>query len=148
MPASITRRTPPMVEQTLTDSCWAASLQSWSRADGRIPNQDQQALIARYGEGATGAITPTVKIPQIAASLNLRQGAFRRQDLVPYLQSHLGNSHVFCAYTVGEFTHAVVIYRLSERDNISYMDPNGGRDRSNSVAWFKDREPFVMMRVP
>jgi hypothetical protein len=49
-------------------------------------------------------------------------------------------------YTIGDYTHAVIIYRLSDRGNISYMDPNGGYDRWQPVTWFQAHGPYVLMR--
>lgn len=143
---SITRRVPPIVAQTLVDSCWAAALESWSRVDPRIPDRQQAQLIQQWGEGPTGGITPASKIPPIAAAMGLRYGAFTAADLVPYLSEHLPHSHIFCAYTRGSYTHAVIIYRMSDRRNISYMDPDGGHDRWQSISWFNKHGPFVLMR--
>ena len=145
---TISRRIPPLVAQTLIDSCWAAALESWSRVDPRIPDRRQEDLIQLWGEGPTGRITPATKIPVIAAAMGLAWGGFRAEDLVSYLQQHLRSSHVFCAYTRGDYTHAVVIYRISDRGNISYMDPDGGRDRWHPVSWFTEHGPYALMRKP
>lgn len=59
---TISRILPPLVAQTLDDSCWAAVLASWSRVDPRIPALHQADLVRRWGEGATGGITPAAKI--------------------------------------------------------------------------------------
>ena len=143
---SITRHFPPIVRQTLQDSCWAAALESWSRVDPQITDVRQPALISRWGEGATGGITPAVKIPVIAAAYGLAWGGFPSSQLEGYLRSRLPGSHVFCAYTRGRFTHAVLIYRLSGGGNVSYMDPDGGHDRWRSLDWFRQRGPYVLMR--
>jgi hypothetical protein len=147
---SVTRRVPPIVAQTLEDSCWAAALESWSRVDPRMPDRYQAALIDMWGEGDTGGITPVIKIPIISSALGLTYGgsAYAPSALVPYLTEHLPTSHVFCAYTIGDYTHAVIIYRLSDRGNISYMDPNGGYDRWQPVTWFQAHGPYVLMRRP
>lgn len=143
---SITRRMPPIVAQTLEDSCWAAALESWSRVDPRIRDTRQQALIDRWGEGSTGGITPVTKIPLIAEAFNLMYGGFESGSLESYIRQHLPAGHLFCAYTRGTFTHAVVIYRFSSRGNVSYMDPDGGHDRWKPLSWFLDRGPYVLMR--
>ncbi|MGE5715384.1 MAG: hypothetical protein ACM369_01945 [Acidobacteriota bacterium] len=145
---SISRRRPPIVRQTHADSCWAAVLESWSIVDGHIPRQHQQALINQWGEGGTGGITPLTKIPVIASALGLQWGGFPPESLVTYLEGHLPRSHVFCAYTRGAFTHAILIYRFSDRNNISYMDPDGGHDRWKDIDWFLARGPYVLMRRP
>jgi hypothetical protein len=143
---SFSRLRPPIVAQTHVDSCWAAVLESWSIVDGHIPRQHQQRLIHRWGEGGTGGITPLTKIPVIAAALTLGWGGFPASDLGAYLNNHLPHSHIFCAYSRGAFTHAVLIYRFSDQNNISYMDPNGGHDRWKALDWFLDRGPYVLMR--
>ena len=145
---SISRHRPPIVRQTHVDSCWAAVLECWSLVDGRIPRQQQQPLIHHWGEGDTGGITPATKIPIIAAALGLAWGGFPADSLVGYLEDHLPESHIFCAYTRGAFTHAILIYRFSDRNNISYMDPDGGHDRWKEIDWFLDRGPYVLMRRP
>ena len=126
---NISRVRPRIVAQTHVDSCWAAVLESWSLVDHRIPRQHQQQLIHRWGEGGTGGITPLTKIPLIASALGLFWGGFAPDALVGYLENHLHTSHVFCAYTRGAYTHAILIYRFSDRNNVSYMDPDGGHDR-------------------
>jgi hypothetical protein len=145
---NISRLRPPIVAQTHVDSCWAAVLESWSIVDGQIPRQYQQRLIHRWGEGGSGGITPLTKIPVIAAALGLQWGGFHSDALVTYLESHLTESHIFCAYTRGAFTHAILIYRFSDRNNISYMDPNGGHDRWKDMQFFLDRGPYTLMRRP
>lgn len=142
---SFSRRRPPLVRQTHADSCWAAVLESWSRVSGRFPDQRQSALIARWGEGPTAGITPLNKIPQIAAAFGLGWGGYPGTDLVGYLEQHLPDSHVFCAYSRGSYTHAVLVYRFSDAGNVSYMDPDGGRDRWRPSDWFMQRGPYVLM---
>ena len=143
---NITRRLPPMVAQTLEDSCWAAALESWSRVDPKIRDVRQQDLIDQYGETDNGGITPVTQIPLIAQDLDLMYGGFEADSLEGYVRQHLPSGHLFCAYTRGTFTHAVVIYRLSDRRNVSYMDPDGGHDRWKPLDWFLDRGPYVLMR--
>jgi hypothetical protein len=87
-----------------------------------------------------------VKIPLIAAAYGLAWGGFAPAALEGYLQKRLPGSHVFCADTRGRFTHAILIYRLSSRGNVSYMDPDGGHDRWQSLDGFRQRGPYVLMR--
>jgi hypothetical protein len=144
---AIDRLVPPHVAQTLEDSCWAAVLESWSRVDLCLVRQEQSALIARWGEGPTGGITPARKIPLIAHALGLQWGAFRSgREVSSYLQRHLPDSHIFFAYTVSrQFTHSVLIYRL-EGDDLWVMDPDRGRHRRRSLSWLGTRDPFVLLR--
>jgi hypothetical protein len=143
---TISRRIPPMVAQTKLETCWAAALESWSLVDPLIPHRKQADLVRIWGEGAAGGITPQTKIPIIAAAMGLGWGGFQAVDLVPYIQKHLPDSHIFCAYTRGHFTHAVLIYRISDHGNISFMDPDGGRDRWHPVTWFTNHGPYALMR--
>ena len=145
---NLTRHRPPIVAQTHVDSCWAAVLESWSIVDGRIPRQHQQPLIHRWGEGGTGGITPLTKVPVISASLGLSWGGSDSDGLVTYLESHLPESHVFCAYRRGAFCHAILIYRFSDRNNIP---PHGSRRRPRPLerhAVVPSRRPYTLMRRP
>lgn len=144
----VLRRPPPRIAQTLTDSCWAAVLESWSRIDSRIAAQTQAALIEAYGEGESGGITPTTKIPALCSAFGLEYRVFVGRELQHYLQEHLPHSHVFCAYKRESFAHAVLIYRLSgpSQNHVSYMDPDGGYHRWHSLEWFAERGPMVVMR--
>lgn len=81
MTAGINRRPPPRVRQTRIDSCWAATLESWSRIDSRLPSTSEAEMIETYGEGPTGGITPITKIPQIADRFGLYYGGFNGDSL-------------------------------------------------------------------
>ncbi|MEO5628522.1 MAG: hypothetical protein ABIQ62_01990 [Thermomonas sp.] len=143
---TITRAMPPIIRQSRIDTCWAAILESWSRIDGRLPHLRQEALIDQWGEGSTGGITPRIKIPAISREYGLQFGGFAGGELVARLEQFLSQSHMFCAYTRGSYTHAVLIYRMSDRGNISYIDPDGGHDRWQTVDWFNHRGPYILMR--
>lgn len=148
MTAGINRQPPARVRQTLIDSCWAATLESWSRVDSRISDVTEAEMIAAYGEGETGGITPVTKIPLIAARFGLRYGGFTGPQLRQYLLDHLPHSHVFCAYKRGTYSHSVLIYRLSGQHltHVSHMDPDGGYHRWNTLDWFAARGPMALMR--
>ncbi len=145
--AVISRTCPGWVRQTLENSCWAAVLEAWSRADPRIVQLRQQPLITRWGEGPTGGITPATKIPRIADSYGLRWGGFRSGELIGYLRSHLASSYIFCAYSLPGWSHSVLIYRLRNND-VAIMDPDRGRYRVMSHAWIESHGPFAVMRLP
>jgi hypothetical protein len=121
----IARSMPPVVTQTLENSCWAAVLESWSRIDPRFTRQlSQDLLIDAFGEGDTGGITPISNLP---------------------------TSHIFCAYAVRQYMHSLLIYRMSDIGQIRYMDPNGfelgtGMYRSNNLEWFIEHAPLYVMR--
>ena len=145
---TIERSLPPVVGQTLDDSCWAAVLESWSRIDDRFGQHlSQSRLISTYGEGPTGGITPASKIPLIAMNYNLvwEMSAFRR--LPSYFARYLPTSHIFCAYqTQRQFMHSVLIYRVSDINFARFMEPaEPARYWGQSLDWFSERGPFVLM---
>ncbi|HEY7900016.1 MAG TPA: hypothetical protein VIC25_02415 [Caulobacteraceae bacterium] len=142
---------PPIVAQTLVDSCWAAALDSWSQADPHIPHHTQAGLITLWGEGATGGITPAAKIPHIAQTLGLAWGGFDSAGFSQYVYNHIAEGYLFCAYTRQSYTHAVIFYALDNTQarrgqRLSFMDPDGGHYRHHSLDWFESRGPFVLMR--
>ena len=140
-----TRRQPPRVGQALANSCWAAVLESWSGIDSRIPRQQEQALITRFGEGPTGGITPGTKIPMIAATLHLQWGGFAGASLSDYLLERLQSSHVFCAYREGRFMLSVLVYKFDE-SRVTFMDPRTASLGSCALNWITLRDPLVLMR--
>jgi hypothetical protein len=146
---AIHRLRPPNVYQFFENSCWAAVLESWSRVDARLGQQDQADLIARWGEGDTAMITPERKIPIIAQTLVLMYDPLRSgRQLDSYFRRYLPNSHIFFAYTVSSgFIHSVLVYGL-DGDDLYVMDPGPGWHRRRSLDWLKTREPFVVMRSP
>lgn len=144
----INRLQPPRIRQALTDSCWAAVIESWSKMASAIPSQQESRLVSRWGEGATGGITPSTKVPQIANALGLAWGGFPGPALGGYLARELGSSHIFCAYPNGIFAHAVLIYRLSDRGNVSFMDPATGQYRWRPLSWFAGKHTLALMRCP
>lgn len=148
MTTGINRQPPVRVRQTLIDSCWAATLESWSRIDSRLPRVSEAEMIQAYGEGDTGGITASTKIPVIAEKFGLRFGGFNGDALRQYLLDHLPHSHVLCAYRRGSYSHSVLIYRLSGQhlNQVSHMDPDGGYHRWHPLEWFAARGPMALMR--
>lgn len=142
--ALISRQRPPRVRQSLEDSCWASVLESWSRADARIAEQEESSLIERYGEGPTGGITPASKIPLMARSLGLRWGGYASSALHDHLLRFLPSSHIFCAYRNGQYQHAVLVYGYNGRI-LRIMDPYRGQHRTRPLTWFRERGPYAIM---
>jgi len=141
---------PSLVHQTLENSCWAAVLECWSRNDPQMPQGlRQQDLIDRWGEGPTGGITPEIKIPQIARAYGLRLPDGRFRSVVPYLQSHLDTSYLFCASSVpgSAFMHSVLIYRV-RANNVDAMDPDRGRYHTWHIADFENLGAHIVMHRP
>ena len=152
MTTGIHRKPPRRIQQTRSFSCWAAVLESWSRADARIPTVTEEEMIAAYGQDQNGGITPLTKIPVIAARFGFKYDVFSGKELGEYLRKHLAHSHVFCAAQRGSTSHAVLIYRLSGQTltgltpDVSYMDPDGGCYRFNTLACFVERNMVVMRK--
>lgn len=133
--ASYYRRLPPLVAQTMSDSCWAASLESWTRVmSGRAP-QRQQDLIDAYANADNGGLDPTTGIPPLADDIGLSYEVVVGSDVTDeYLADKLRSSgHLILVYnTGGGFSHAVVVYGVGRPSggalNASVMNPeHGGR---------------------
>lgn len=106
----------------------------------------QGALISQWGEDDTGAINPERKIPPISRAYNLRYDVVEGRRSIRYLSGHLEASHIFCSYNVGAWSHTVLIYRLRDED-VSVMDPDGGRYRLILCSWFQGRDVLLFMRI-
>jgi len=147
MPA-IMHQPPPRVGQRLSDSCWAAVLESWSGATpAPFSLQRQEELIQRHGEGATGGITPAEKVPLLAGRLGLTWKVEQGAKINHYINQHLRSGLIFCAYPIRNFCHAVLIYGADTSGRIAIMDPNhGGRFSSHSDTWFAGRGNLILMR--
>jgi len=145
--AVIARAVPFPIEQTLADSCWAAVLECWSLVDPRFDRLRQAELIRQWGEGETGGITPELKIPVMSGVYRLIGVGFNAGELGSYIRRHLARSHIFVAYTRGQFMHSVLVYRMGEgASDVSFMDPDGGQYRTRPMRWLDNRGPFVVMR--
>lgn len=140
---------PPRVRQTLENSCWAAVLDSWSRAAHWPTRLEQAALIAQWGEGPTGGITPEVKIPAIASAYGLNMPTTRFRWVGNYLREHLAASYIFCVYfdPLTNYMHTVLVFRMGDRD-VHAMDPNGGFYRSWTLDSFVAYPSFNILHKP
>lgn len=146
----MSQNVPPLVRQTRQDSCWAAVLESWSRADRRMPQGlQQQQLIDQWGEGPTGGINPEVKIPRIAAAYGLQVPRESFRFVLSYLERHLDSSYVFCASSVpgSIYMHSVLVYGI-RGSNILTMDPDRGRLHPWNIGEFENLGAHVVMHRP
>ncbi len=141
----ISRACPETVVQSLENSCWAAVLESWSIVEPRIQRQHEQNLIDRWGEGPTGGITPARKLPTVAAEFGMAYTGLAGGYLENYLRLYLHDSHIFCAYTLPGFTHAVLIYMLGP-DRLAFFDPHRGHYRVRDLEWIEQKGPFAVLR--
>lgn len=116
---------PPAVIQTLDDSCWAACLQAWTRADHRLgPWLNEMELVEKYGETPTGGITPEIAYPKFRARWKVWADAYQSSALVRLIEEELPSSHMMCAHysTAGKW-HAVLIWKVTKAGRVYFMDP-------------------------
>lgn len=129
---------PPTVPQRMPDSCWAACLQSWSRAEPRLGGWlDEMSLVDRYGETNTGGITPAVTYPKFRAQWRMWADAYAGIELERLLTDELPKSHMMCAhYSDAGKWHAVLIWQWTKDGFVHFMDPDGGRYRKKKLDYF------------
>ena len=159
----ILRQPPPRLDQSWTHSCWAAVMTSWSRVDSRFPKLLEGPLVQTYGgkiernperkgerpRPKGGGLDSLNQVPKICAEYGLVWRVFSTAgQLQDFLLKNLQHSHVLCSVQLGPGnSHALLIYRLSGRDmnHISYMDPDGGYHRSQTVEYFAEYAPLLVM---
>lgn len=146
--AVIAKTCPGWIRQTDVDSCWAAVLEAWGRADPLGPQVQQANLITRWSDQPNGGISGA-QMERLARFLRL-QGIFLGmrgrmvRSPIPTIRAHLPTSYVSCMYTVGAYSHTVLIYRLRDND-VSVMDPDGGRYLNRSHSWLISHAPFGLL---
>jgi hypothetical protein len=145
--ANITLRRPPRITQSLQDSCWAAVIESWSQVESRIPRQQEQFLIDRWGEGETGGITTPIKIPPISTRFGLIWQVLERSGIGEHLSQHLPAGHIFCAYSVRSYLHSVLVYQFLDEERVVIMDPRQGTYRWLTLNWLHQQRSVLMMRT-
>ncbi len=144
----IAKTCPGSIRQTDDDSCWAAVLEAWGRADPLGPQVRQAPLITRWSDEDYGGISGA-QMDRLARSLGLqsiflgRRGRMGRSP-ISTIQTNLPTSYVACVYTVRRFSHTVLVYRLRDND-VSVMDPNGGRYLNLSHSWLGSHGPFGLL---
>lgn len=117
---------PPLVRQTAEYSCWAAAMESWSRADHRLLGRTvtQAELIAAWSGRP---------LPDIAAHYNcdiLEYAPRSALQLYALLENVLHVSYVWIHWRpiIGGYSHAVVIWHIDRPNTtVSYMDPSEPR---------------------
>lgn len=127
---SVILNTPPEVRQTTTNSCWAASFISWSRAVG-IPNPPEaelfrglQSLLNSDGSATESAIRSISHV----GFMTVRK--VRGVSLTPnFLETTLRQfGHIYMAYRPaadgGASGHVVVIYGVNDSNQALVMDPD------------------------
>lgn len=125
---SFYRARPPLNRQNLTDSCWAAALDSFSRITPGVPTLRERDLITSYGVGTTGGLNGA-NLTRLKTELETRH--HMKVDLIgtlsmPYdIEDRLKKSHVIIARQIGPTAwHAWLAYGI---DNwVMYMEPRTG----------------------
>jgi hypothetical protein len=149
MTAGIHRKPPPKVRQTMKNSCWAATLESWSRADSRIPTVTEAQMLHDFNpEGSQeGGINGDTVLDSIKQRFGFKSGKFTASQFEENLLEHLPHSHIFCTIRLEAGSHALLIYRLSgpKLTTVSYMDPDGGYYGFATLKEFGRHTPLAMM---
>ncbi len=140
----VDRARPPYVHQNDLNWCWAATLESWTRVDGRWGGVKTQAQwIADPGlqphlHATTKAINIRTGIPYLASRFNMTVAAYNTGTAtstaprLSQLRDSLRVSHALAVYQVipGQASHVVLIYSIG-RNTVYYMDPNVGFREAN-----------------
>lgn len=121
---------PPLNKQNKTCSCWAACIDSFSRATAGVPTYTETSLIQTYGTGADGGLNVSnlVKVQTELAKHRVKHDLVSQSDLTPYwIEEKLKMSHLMLMYQTQVNStdwHAILVYGI---DNwLIYMDPRKG----------------------
>jgi len=128
---------PPLNRQNYGNSCWAAAIDSFSRANSFIPTLRESDLAQRWGEPAIQyglSFNALNGLMSSTLSPHGCQKVFKQILLLPYdIEDKLRQSHVVLIWqvTMSEW-HAGLVYGIDNR-TISYMETRTGQLRV--VAW-------------
>jgi len=146
--AVISRPCPGWVRQTQIDSCWAAVLEAWGRAEPLAPQVRQSDLIADWSDQPHGGIS-VGRMESLAGHYRLHCFSPRRRGLmgrspITTIRNRLSVGYVMCIYSISGFSHSVLVYRIRDND-LSVMDPNGGRYVNLTHAWLTSHAPIGLL---
>ena len=143
-PDRIDRFRPPFIRQADLNWCWAATLEAWTRVDGRWGGvKTQQQWIA--DPGLQPHLNPTTKAINIRTGMPYLRGRFHLvgdawntgvagvgAPSLSQLRNTLRQSHALAVYQVvpGQASHVVLIYSIG-RTTVYYLDPFIGYRESN-----------------
>lgn len=122
---------PPLNKQNKDCSCWAACIDSFSRATPGVPTYTESSLIQSYGTGADGGLNLSNLLrlkTELARHKVKYEDAIPQSDLTPYwIEERLKSSHLMLMYQTkvkSNDWHAILVYGI---DNwLIYMDPRKG----------------------
>lgn len=140
----VDRSRPPFVRQHDLNWCWAATLEAWTRVDGRWGGVAEQSTwindlgIQPHLHPTTKALRIQTGIPYLASRFNMRYSAWNTgvagvgAPSLSQLRDTLRTSHALAVYQVipGQASHVVLVYSIG-RSTVYYMDPNIGYRESN-----------------
>ena len=140
----VDRARPPFIEQRELNWCWAATLESWTRIDGRWGRAIPQATwvndsgLQPYLHPQTKAIRVQTGIPYLSRRYNLHYDAWNtslpgtRTPSLGQLRDTLRNSHSLAVFQVRptEASHIVLVYSIG-RETVYFMDPFRGYREAN-----------------
>jgi hypothetical protein len=140
----VDRARPPFIRQADLNWCWAATLEAWTRVDGRwggVVGQSEwihDPGIQPHLNSTTKALNIRTGIPYLCLRFNLRLSAWNTgvagvgAPSLSQLRDTLRVSHALAVYQVipGQASHVVLVYSIG-RNTVYYMDPNVGYRESN-----------------
>ena len=142
----VDRARPPYIEQRDLNWCWAASLEAWTRIDGRWGRVIPQATwiadpaMQPHLHPHTKGLNIRTGIPALCLRFGLRLSAWNTgvagvgAPSLSQLRDTLRRSHALAVYQVipGQASHVVLVYSIG-RHTFYYMDPNAGYREANLV---------------
>ncbi len=122
------RMRPRKKKQALADSCWAATLDEFTRITAGVGHMSESGLVGTWGTGATGGLNAAnlAGLHSSTLALNAIELEFEASPVMPYaVEDRLETSHVILIRHIsGTAWHAWLVYGI---DNwVLYMDPRDG----------------------
>ena len=157
---------PRYVKQTMTNSCWAAGMESWLEQVPYGAKRTQAELIAEYATQADGGLVAIASngsgrdFESLASDFSIEYAVLRGSTLtLDYIDDKLRYGHVIVAYNMGpNSSHANVVYGVGYPTGgqrmVSVMDPNVTTSHSstglyrNRVLSFYSSRTFLIVGWP
>lgn len=144
------RARPPLNRQNHDNSCWAAAIDSFSRATSGVPTYRERDLYTTYGDASNHYGLNAAGLGRVRTEM-ARHGC--RLDLVEYLslpydiEDRLQKSHVIIMWCVGGTDwHANLVYGI-DNSTISAMETRDGSYRTRSWShYMSTRGQYLLWR--
>lgn len=154
-PAAVYQKLPPIVRQSLPDSCWAAALESWLVVNPDHGNGTQEELIKAYSTRSDGGIEES-DFDEARALYGIDE---EKKESSRVNASFLANKlrsfgHVLTIYRAsGTFWHTHLVYGVGYPNGgtdplISLMDPGSGKYESVSESFYRGKSGTVLVAWP